>query len=154
MIMTRFRASIQVKLTAVTRLVSARRAEELEVGIPCFTRHGYRSPWEAQALQWTDRFGRAYRYLPYDAGRIADAEIAFSSDAALAVAEASSSLGSVPALPVAGIASVLCRSESSASSLIDDEGARRVVGNLEALRDAMKTEIPAGRDGIHRPSPR
>jgi hypothetical protein len=139
MIMTRFRASIQVKLTAVTRLVSARRSEELEVGIPCFTRHGYRSPWEAQALQWTDRFGRAYRYLPYDAGRIADAEIAFSSDAALAVAEASSSLGSVPALPVAGI---------------DDEGARRVVGNLEALRDAMKTEIPAGRDGIHRPSPR
>jgi Fic family protein len=102
---------------------------------------------------------------------MADAQITFSSDATLAVAEASSSLGSLPALPVAGIASVLYRSESSASSLIegvgpgpcrileaevagegeiDDEEARRVVSNLEALRDAMKTEIPAGPDDLLR----
>jgi Fic family protein len=126
---------------------------------------------EAQALKWTDQFGRTYPYFPYDASLIANAEIASSSDAALAVAEASSSLGSVPALPVAGIASVLYRSESSASSLIegvgpgprrileaeiageaeiDDEEARRVVSNLEALRDAMKTEIPARPDDFLR----
>jgi len=126
---------------------------------------------EAQAPPWTDQFGRTYQYSPYDAKPIADAQIDFSSEAALAVAEASSWLGSVPALPVAGIASVLYRSESSASSLIegvgpgprrileaeiagegeiDDEEARRVVSNLEALRDAMKTEIPAGPDDLLR----
>ena len=126
---------------------------------------------DAQALQWTDQFGRTYPYFPYEARLMADLEIAFSSDAALAVAEASSSLGSVPALPVAGIASVLYRSESSASSLIEgvgpgprrileaeiagegeieDEEARRVVSNLEALRDAMTTGIPAGPDDLLR----
>lgn len=126
---------------------------------------------EAQALKWTDQFGRTYPYSPYDAKPIRDAQIDFSSDATLAVAEASSSLGSVPALPVVGIASVLYRSESSASSLIegvgpgprrileaeiageaeiDDEEARRVVSNLEALRDAMTTEIPATHDDFLR----
>ncbi len=126
---------------------------------------------EAQTLKWTDQFGRTYPYFPYNAGLIADAEIEFSSEAALAVAEASSSLGSVPGLPIAGIASVLYRSETSASSLIegvgpgprrileaeiaseveiDDEEARRVISNLDALRDAMKTEIPAGPDDLLR----
>ncbi len=126
---------------------------------------------EAQALRWTDQFGRTYQYSPYDASLIGDAQVDFSSDATLAVAEASSSMGSVPALPAAGIASVLYRSESSASSLIegvgpgtrrileaeiageaeiDDEEARRVVSNLEALRDAMETEIPAKPDDFLR----
>ena len=120
---------------------------------------------------WTDQFGRTYPYSPYEASPIGEARIDFSSDSTLAVAEASSSLGSVQALPVAGIASVLYRSESSASSLIegigpgprrileaeiateteiDDEAARRVVGNLEALRDAMITEIPAKADDFMR----
>ncbi|HEX9866213.1 MAG TPA: Fic family protein [Acidimicrobiia bacterium] len=126
---------------------------------------------KAQALRWTDQFGRTYQYSPYEASLIGDAQVGFSSDATLAIAEASSSLGSVPALPFAGIASVLYRSESSASSLIegvgpgprrileaeiageseiDDEEARRVVRNLEALRDAMKTEIPARPDDFLR----
>jgi Fic family protein len=126
---------------------------------------------KAQAVRWIDQLGRTYEYFPYDASPIANAEITFSSEAALAVAEASGSLGSVPALPVAGIASVLYRSESTASSLIegvgpgprrileaefageveiDDEEARRVVSNLEALRDAMKTEIPARPDDFLR----
>jgi len=126
---------------------------------------------EAQAFKWTDQFGRTYEYSPYDASLIGDAQVDFSPDAALAVAEASSSLGSVPALPAAGIASVLYRSESSASSLIegvgpgprrileaeiageaeiDDEEARRAVGNLKALHDAMETEIPAKPDDLLR----
>jgi len=120
---------------------------------------------------WTDQFGRRYRYMPYQAAPIAEAQLDFSSDATLAIAEASSALGSVPQLPVAGIASVLYRSESSASSLIEgvspglrrileaeiagedeinDEMARRVVSNLEALRDAMSTSIPAEAEDILR----
>jgi Fic family protein len=126
---------------------------------------------EGKALQWTDQFGRTYPYVPHEATPIADAEVAFSSEAALAVAEASASVGSAPVLPFAGIASVLYRSESSASSLIegvgpgprrileaeiagegeiDDEEARRVIGNLEALRDAMTTDIPASPDDLLR----
>lgn len=126
---------------------------------------------EAQILKWTDQFGRTYEYSPYKATLIGDVPVDFSSDATLAIAEASSSLGSVPTLPAAGIASVLYRSESSASSLIEgvgpgprrileaeiagsteinDEEARRVVGNLVALRDAMETEIPAESEDLLR----
>jgi hypothetical protein len=82
----------------------------------------------------------------------------------LALTEASRALGSVRPFPLAGIATVLYRSESSASSLIEgvgpgprriieaefagadavnDEAARRVVGNLEALRSAVATAVPA-----------
>ena len=117
------------------------------------------------AMKWTDPFGRTYEYTPFPASPIANMEMPFSSEAMLAVGEASTSMGSVPALPTAGLASVLYRSESSASSLIEgvgpgprriheaevageneinDEDAHRVVSNLEALRDAMFTEIPAG----------
>ena len=126
---------------------------------------------EGQALKWTDQLGRTYEYIPYEAGLIGEAEVDFSSDATLAIAEASTSLGSVPTLPAAGIASVIYRSESSASSLIEgvgpgprrileaeiadeteinDEEARRVVRNLEALRDAMETAIPARQDDLLR----
>lgn len=119
---------------------------------------------EDQATKWTDPFGRTYEYSAFPASPIANIEVVSSSEAMLAVAEAATSLGSVPALPSAGLASVLYRSESSASSLIEgvgpgprlileaevageneinDEDARRVVSNLEALRDAMQTEIPA-----------
>jgi Fic family protein len=126
---------------------------------------------QGQVLTWTDHFGRSYEYVPYEATPIGDARIDFSSDATLAIAEASSALGSVPQLPVAGIASVLYRSESSASSLIEgvgpgprrileaeiadeaeinDEMARRVVSNLAALRDAMGTSIPARAEDILR----
>jgi Fic family protein len=118
---------------------------------------------EGQALTWTDDFGRTHEYTPHRANHIGDEGVEFSSDATLAIAEASSSLGSVPALPAAGIAAVLYRSESSASSLIegvgpgprrilaaevagkeeiDDEAALRVVSNLEALRDAMELALP------------
>lgn len=107
--------------------------------------------------------GRSYEYTPYQPRHIATASIDFTADATLAIAEASSSLGSVPALPAAGTASVLFRSEASASSLIegigpgprrileaeiagateiDDEPAQRVVSNFEALRDAMETALP------------
>ncbi len=126
---------------------------------------------EAHALRWTDRFGRTYEYTPYQATAVGHAPIDFSSDATLAVAEAASRLGSVPTLPAAGIASVLYRSEASASSLIegvgpgprrileaeiagdteiDDEPARRVVSNIEALRDAIATEIPADPEDLLR----
>lgn len=80
-------------------------------------------------------------------------------------------MGSIPVLPVTGIASVLYRSETSASSLIEGIGpgprrileaeftggdevndalARRVVSNLAALRDAMSTGIPASSEDILR----
>ncbi len=122
-----------------------------------------------QALAWTDALGRSYPYTPYRATLLAEAEITFSSEATLALAEASRALGSVPKLPLAGIATVLYRSESSASSLIEgvgpgprrileaefaeaheinDEQARRVVGNLEALRTAISTPVPATADDI------
>lgn len=126
---------------------------------------------KGQVPKWTDHFGRTYEYTPYQATLIGEGPVEFSSDAALAVAEASSSLGSVPTLPAAGIVSVLYRSESSASSLIEgvgpglrrileaeiageeeikDEDARRVVRNLEGLRDARGTPIPAQHEDILR----
>jgi len=113
---------------------------------------------------WTDALGRTYEYTPHSPELLADAEIGFSSEVALALAEASRALGSVPRFPLAGIATALYRSESSASSLIEgvgpgprrileaefadldelnDEPARRVVGNLEALRTAISTPVPA-----------
>ena len=116
---------------------------------------------------WTDNVGRTYEYEPYRAQPIADLSISLSESAALAVAEGSRALGSVPPLPEAGITSVLYRSESSASSIIEDitVGARRIleaevatadeirdpiasriIGNLEGLRDALATPFPAGPD--------
>jgi Fic family protein len=118
-----------------------------------------------QARVWTDSLGRAYEYTPHSAEQLAGAEFDFSSEVTLALAEASRALGSVPRFPMAGIATVLYRSESSASSLIEgvgpgprrileaefastdevnDEPARRVVGNLVALRAAISTPVPAG----------
>ena len=126
---------------------------------------------QGQARKWTDHLGRTYEYRPYAAEPIRDAELRLSSEAVLAVAEASTALGSVPTLPAAGVASVLFRSESSASSLIEgvgpgarrileaefagegevaDEEALRVVGNLAALRDAMETPIPVAREDLLR----
>ncbi len=120
---------------------------------------------------WTDQLGRTYRYTPYRADPIADASIAFSSETTLALAEASRALGSVPGFRMTGVAAVLYRSESSASSLIEgvgpgprrileaeiagedeihDEQARRVMGNLAALGDAIATPIPAQSEDILR----
>ena len=117
-----------------------------------------------QALIWTDALGRTYEYSPHSPERLAEAEIGFSSEVTLALAEASRALGSVPRFALAGIATVLYRSESSASSLIEgvgpsprrileaefadvdelnDEPASRVVGNLAALRAAISTPVPA-----------
>ena len=116
---------------------------------------------------WTDNIGRTYEYEPYQAQPIADLSIGLSEPAALAVAEASRALGAVPPLPGAGIASVLYRSESSASSIIEDITvgprrileaevatadevrdpiASRIIGNLDGLRDALTTTFPAGSD--------
>lgn len=120
---------------------------------------------------WADSFGRNYAYTPFEVSLIADVDLDFSADATLAVAEATGALGSVPALPLGGLASVLYRSESSASSLIEglgpgprrileaematdseinDETALRVVANLGALRDAMETPVPAATGDILR----
>ncbi len=124
-----------------------------------------------QVLTWTDALGRSYPYAPYRTTPLADTDISFSSEATLALAEASGALGSIPGLPMAGIAAVLFRSESSASSLIEgvgpgprrileaevagideinDEQARRVVSNLEALEDAISTAVPAQSEDILR----
>lgn len=118
---------------------------------------------------WTDSLGRTYEYTPHRAELFAEADFEFPSEVTLALAEASRALGSVPRFPLAGIATVLYRSESSASSLIEgvgpgprrileaefadadevsDEPARRVVGNLEALRAAISTPVPAGVDDM------
>ena len=124
-----------------------------------------------QALQWTDGLGRTYPYRPYQATPLADAAISFSSETTLALAEASRALGSVPGLPMSGVAAVLYRSESNASSLIEgvgpgtrrileaevaneneinDEQARRVVSNLEALKDSISTPLPVRSEDILR----
>jgi Fic family protein len=117
-----------------------------------------------QALTWTDPLGRSYEYTPHSPAMLADGEFEFSSEVTLALAEAARALGKLPEVPLAGMATVLYRSESSASSLIegvgpgarrileaefggpdelDDEPARRVVGNLEALKVAISTPVPA-----------
>ena len=118
---------------------------------------------------WTDALGRTYEYRPHSPELLADTEIGFSTEVTLALAEASRALGSVSRFPLAGIATVLYRSESSASSLIEgigpgsrrilegefaevdelnDEPARQVVGNLEALRAAIATSVPAQVDDM------
>ena len=102
---------------------------------------------------------------------MADAPVAFSSETTLALAEASRALGSISGLPMSGVAAVLYRSESSASSLIEgvgpgprrileaevaneneinDEQARRVVSNLEALKDSVSTPFPVRSEDILR----
>ncbi|HUP17940.1 MAG TPA: Fic family protein [Acidimicrobiia bacterium] len=122
-----------------------------------------------QALKWTDALGRTYEYTPHRPALLADAEFEFSSEVTLGLAEAARVLGAVPKVPMSGMATVLYRSESSASSLIegvgpgarrileaefgdvdelDDEPARRVVGNLEALKVAISTPVPAGVEDI------
>lgn len=113
---------------------------------------------------WTDLLGRTYEYEPYASEPIADLKITTSEATTLAIAEASRAIGTVPSLPEAGIAAVLYRSESSASSIIEDLDvgprrileaeiahasdirdpiAERIVGNLEGLRDAFTTPFPA-----------
>lgn len=113
---------------------------------------------------WTDLLGRTYEFEPYAAEPIADLAITTSEATTFAVAEASRALGSVPSLPGAGVAAVLYRSESSASSIIEDIAvgsrriletevaredeirdpiAERIIGNLEGLRDAFATPFPA-----------
>ena len=97
--------------------------------------------------------------------------MSLSGDAGLALAEASRRLGEVPALPLAGIAAVLYRSESSASSLIEglaaaprrvleaefaeeseihDEIGTRIIKNLHGLRDAVSTPGPPKSDDLLR----
>lgn len=115
---------------------------------------------DMSTLIWTDHLGRSYPYEPYSAEPIAAAQMKLSGDAGLSLAEASRALGSVPALPLAGVAAILYRSESSASSIIEgltagprrileaefaddvevrDEIGTRIVGNLQGLRDAIST---------------
>lgn len=118
---------------------------------------------------WTDSLGRSYEYVPNQPAPLAEYEFGFPAEVTLALAEAARVLGGVPQVPVAGIATVLYRSESSASSLIegvgpgprrileaefadeaelDDEPARRVVANLAALRAAIATPVPASVEDI------
>ncbi len=116
---------------------------------------------------WTDLLGRTYEFEPYAAKPIAKLKISTSEATTFAIAEASRALGSVPSLPGAGVAAILYRSESSASSLIEDITigprrileaevaatdeirdpiAERIIGNLEGLRDALETPYPATTD--------
>lgn len=120
---------------------------------------------------WTDLLGRTYAYEPYEAEPVADLEVSLTSSSTLAVAAASSAIGSIPPLPLAGAAAVMFRSEASASSIIEDLAvsprrileaeaagaaelsdpvAERIVGNLEGLRDAMATPYPAGVEDVLR----
>ena len=120
---------------------------------------------------WTDRIGRSYSYEPYAAEPIADADLVIGGDAVLALTSAVSAIAAIPRPPLAGIAAVLFRSESSASSLIEgigagsrrvleaefagegeinDEIGRRVVSNLDGLRAATATSWPAtSEDFLH-----
>ena len=112
-------------------------------------------------LTWTDALGRSYTYKPHEAKRVASEEFHLSSGAVLAATEAARRFGQLPLMPLAGIAAVLFRSESAASSLIEgieagprrvleaefaepnevrDPHAERVVSNLRALVDALETE--------------
>ena len=121
--------------------------------------------------QWTDVLGRSYDYEPFVATPIADLNPPLSVECTLGLVEASKAIESAPHLPTQGLASVLFRSESSASSLIeglgpgprrileaeiadthdiDDEAARRVVTNLEALRDAISTKVPVTHEDLFR----
>ena len=126
---------------------------------------------EAEARSWTDQFGRTYEYTPHRAGLVAERSFESSPETTLAIAEASGALARAPVMSDGGVASVLYRSEASASSQIEgigpgirrileaeiaddseiaDEDARRVLGNLAALGDAIATDIPAGIDDILR----
>lgn len=89
--------------------------------IPKLIRVVNRSP-SGQAHTWTDSLGRIYEYTPHTPELLAGTEFEFSSEVTLALAEASRALGSVPQFPLAGIATVIYRSESSASSLIEGVG--------------------------------
>lgn len=116
---------------------------------------------------WTDRYGRSYNYRPYEAVAIAASEIDLSGDAVFALSEANRALGRLPELPHGGIAAVLYRSESTASSIIEgiaagprrvleaefaeegeinDEIGSRIVSNLQGLRAATATPWPATSD--------
>lgn len=120
---------------------------------------------------WTDKLGRTYDYEPYDATPIAGMEVTLSEASAFAVAKASQAIGTARTLPLAGTASVIFRSEASASSIIEDLTvgprrileaqvadpdevrdpiAERIVSNLEGLRDALETPYPASIDDILR----
>lgn len=109
-------------------------------------------------LVWTDALGRSYTYRPHEAKRIASAEFDLGTGAVLAATEAARRLGRLPQMPLVGVAAVLFRSESAASSLIEgieagprrvleaefaepgevrDPRAERVVSNLRALVAAL-----------------
>ena len=93
---------------------------------------------------WTDLLGRSYKYEPYRAVPIADLEIATAEATTFAIAEASRALGTGPPLPEAGIAAVLYRSESSASSIIENimVGPRRILEAEVAHRDEIRCPQP------------
>lgn len=120
---------------------------------------------------WTDKLGRSYAYTPHALPFLGEQGPRLENAATLAVAQASSALGSLPGLPLAGVAAVLYRSESSASSLIEGEAAgprrileaefagpgeiedpvaARVIQNLEGLRDALETPLPATTEDLLR----
>ena len=115
---------------------------------------------------WTDRLGRTYEYETHDADLIADAEFAFAPGAVLALTEAASAIAvqQVALHGASGLAAVLYRSESGASSIIEgldvrprrileaeyaqsdevnDAVASRIVANLRGLEDALTLSAPA-----------
>lgn len=127
--------------------------------------------WPSMAEVWTDVLGRTYEYHPHEAEPIAETEVVLGGEAVLAVTAAAAAMQRIPQLPVGGVATVLYRSEASASSLIegigpgvrrvleaefaainelDDEAAFRVVSNYEALQDAISTPIPPSEDDLLR----
>ena len=113
---------------------------------------------------WLDRLARSYEYQSHDAENIAAKSFAFSGNAVHALTAAAGELANRPTLQhAAGLAAVLYRSESSASSIIegldirprrileaefaesdeiDDPIAGRIVANLRGLEDALETPRP------------
>lgn len=119
--------------------------------------------------QWLDRLARSYDYQSHDAEIIAEKSFVFSGSAVHALTAAAGELANRSTLHhAAGLAAVLYRSESGASSIIegldvrprrileaefadadevDDPIARRIVANLRGLEDALETARPiAGSD--------
>ena len=108
---------------------------------------------------WTDRLGRTYLYEAHDCALIANDDLDLASGAVLALTAASQELGKRRSLDSAtGLAAVLFRSESSASSIIEgldvrprrileaefaeqedvnDPVAQRIVANLRGLEKAL-----------------
>jgi len=122
--------------------------------------------------KWLDRLARSYDYQSHDAESIAEKSFVFSGSTVHALTAAAGELADRSTLHyAAGLAAVLYRSESGASSIIegldvrprrileaefaetdevDDPIARRIVANLRGLEDSLETARPIGESDLLR----